>query len=72
MELKDYEINIAKVCHDEGRDGLGIVLVLAVEEYGLKEDVLDFLKTNRNPSADDLADLIKALCPPIEIIDEEE
>ena len=52
--------------------GLLICCVLAVHEYGLEEDVQDYLDSHPDISFMELDDFITSLCPPLEIVDDDE
>ena len=51
---------------------LMIGAVLAIHEYGLEKDVQDYLDKNPNASFMELDDYIISLCPPLEIVDDDE
>jgi hypothetical protein len=72
-ELTTLDMQIASVGKkDSAEKGLIICAVLAVHEYGLEEDIQEYLDQNPNISFADLDDYIISLCPPLEIVDDEE
>ena len=56
----------------DAENGLLVCCVLAVREYGLEEDVQAFLDGHPDVTFMELDDFITSLCPPLEIVDDDE
>ena len=55
--------------HDKG---LVIIAVLSISEYDLEEDVEIYLDEHPDATFMELDDYIVSLCPPLEIVDDDE
>ena len=69
-ELEESIVNVWKT--SDAENGLLVCCVLAVREYGLENDVQDFLDSHPGISFMELDEYITSLCPPIEIVDDDE
>ena len=69
-ELEESIVDVWKT--SDAENGLLVCNVLAVREYGLEKDVKDFLDSHPNISFMELDEYITSLCPPIEIVDDED
>lgn len=73
VDLTPLEKEILKIANRDKPDkGLVIGAVLAIREYTLEEDVQDYLDNHPNISFMVLDEFITSLCPPLEIVDDEE
>ena len=71
--LTDLEESIVDVWKtSDAENGLLVCCVLAVREYGLEEDVQAFLDSHPDVTFMELDDYIVSLCPPLEIVDDDE
>lgn len=71
--LTDLQKKVAEIGKRENAEKeMIIIAVLAISEYGLQEEVQDYLDKNPDTSFKDLVDFIISLCPPIEIVDDDE
>lgn len=69
-ELEESIVDVWKT--SDAENGLLVCCVLAVREYGLEEDVQAFLDGHPDVTFMELDDFITSLCPPLEIVDDDE
>lgn len=68
--LEDQIIKIAN--RDKPEKGLVICALLASREYDLEQDVQNYLDGHPDCSFMELGEYIISLCPPLEIVDDDE
>ena len=69
-DLTPLDIQVAMIGkRDHAEKGIIICAVLAISEYGLEENVQEYLEKYPDTSFVDLDAYIISLCPPIEIVD---
>ncbi|MBQ5999905.1 MAG: hypothetical protein IJL15_00015 [Clostridia bacterium] len=69
-DLEDQIIEIGK--RDNIEKGIIICAILALNNHSLEHDVQEYLDRHPDTSFMDLDDYIISLCPPLEIVDDEE
>ena len=69
-KIEDEVLRIRK--RDGGQMDLFVGTMLAIGEYGLEDDVWEYLKGHPTATFNELERFISELCPPIEIVDDDE